>query len=63
MNNAEATALAEKIMHADKVIHLQQLSIAWRPPSDAIFEFLKQRNNVSQNENDGASNNNQNSAM
>ena len=24
-----AKAIVEKIMHADKVIHLQQLSIAW----------------------------------
>ena len=63
MNNAEATALAEKIMHADKVIHLQQLSIAWKAPSDAIFEFLKQKNTAGQNEMDGASNNNENSAI
>ena len=27
MNEAEAKELCEKIMHADKVVHLQQLSI------------------------------------
>lgn len=29
MNDQEARNLVEKIMHADKVIHLQQLSIKW----------------------------------
>lgn len=29
MNDQEAQSLVEKIMHADKVIHLQQLSIPW----------------------------------
>lgn len=41
MNSAEALALAEKIMHADKVIHIQQLSIPWKPPSDPIFTFMR----------------------
>jgi len=44
MNDQEARNLAEKIMHADKVIHLQQLSIAWKPPSDPFFAFLSESN-------------------
>lgn len=44
MNDAEARSLAEKIMHADKVIHLQQLSIPWKPPSDPFFAFLSESN-------------------
>lgn len=44
MNDQEARNLAEKIMHADKVIHLQQLSIAWKPPSDPFFSFLSESN-------------------
>ena len=31
-------------MHADKVIHLQQLSVPWKPPSDPIFSFLLESN-------------------
>ena len=42
MNDQEARNLVEKIMQADKVIHLQQLSIPWKPPSDAIFHFLSE---------------------
>lgn len=41
MNSAEALALAEKIMHSDKVIHIQQLNIPWKPPSDPIFVFMR----------------------
>lgn len=41
MNSAEALALAEKIMHADKVIHIQQLNIPWKAPNDPIFTFMK----------------------
>lgn len=43
MNEQEAKTLVEKIMHADKVIHLQQLSIPWKPPSDAFFGWLSER--------------------
>ena len=31
-------------MHADKVIHLQQLSIPWKPPADPFFSFLSESN-------------------
>lgn len=44
MNDQEAKNLVEKIMHADKVIHLQQLSVPWKPPSDPIFSFLSESN-------------------
>lgn len=40
MNELEANNLVEKIMHADKMIHLQQLSIKWEPPKDRFFDFL-----------------------
>ena len=33
-------------MHADKVIHLQQLSIKWEPPRDQFFAFLSESNAV-----------------
>lgn len=33
-------------MHADKVIHLQQLSIKWDPPRDQFFAFLSESNAV-----------------
>jgi hypothetical protein len=33
-------------MHADKVIHLQQLSIKWDPPRDPFFSFLSESNAV-----------------
>ena len=46
MNDREARALVEKIMHADKVIHLQQLSIKWEPPRDQFFAFLSESNAV-----------------
>lgn len=42
MNKIEAQQLVEKIMHADKVIHLQQLSIKWEPPKHPIFSFLSE---------------------
>lgn len=42
MNEHEAKALVLKIMHADKVIHLQQLNVPWKPPTDPLFSFLKQ---------------------
>jgi hypothetical protein len=40
MNEQEAKTLVEKIMHADKVIHFQQLNVAWRPPGDNFFSWL-----------------------
>jgi len=46
MNDQEARNLVEKIMHADKVIHLQQLSIKWEPPRDPFFSFLSESNAV-----------------
>jgi len=42
MNLAEAKAIVQKIMHADQVIHQQQLDIPWKPPSDAIFKAKSQ---------------------
>ena len=46
MNDQEARNLVEKIMHADKVIHLQQLSIKWEPPRTEFFAFLSESNAV-----------------
>lgn len=40
MNESEARELVEKIMHADSVVHLQQLNIPWRPPTQEVFSFL-----------------------
>ncbi len=42
MNEKEAKAIVEKIIHADKVIHAQQLDIQWRPPTDMIFSQMSQ---------------------
>jgi len=44
MNEKEAQELVEKIMHCDEVIHLQQLSIPWKRPTDPIFHFLNDPN-------------------
>jgi hypothetical protein len=44
MNEKEAQELVEKIMHCDEVIHLQQLSVPWKRPSDPIFNFLHDPN-------------------
>ena len=38
MNQNEAFALCEKIKDCDRVIHVQQLGIAWQPPTDPIFQ-------------------------
>lgn len=46
MNDQEARNLVDKIMHADKVIHLQQLSIKWEPPKDTFFRWLSESNAV-----------------
>ena len=37
MNEYEVRALINKIMDADKVIHVQQLGITWEPPTNPIF--------------------------
>ena len=39
MNENEVRALINKIIQADRVVHMQQLGIAWQPPSDPIFGF------------------------
>lgn len=44
MNEKEAQELVEKIMHCDEVIHLQQLSVPWKRPTDQIFNFLNDPN-------------------
>lgn len=38
MNQNEVMALCEKIKDCDRVIHVQQLGIAWQPPTDPIFK-------------------------
>lgn len=37
MNQNEAFALCDKIKDCDRVIHVQQLGVAWAPPTDPIF--------------------------
>lgn len=46
MNEKEAQELVEKIMHCDEVIHLQQLSVPWKKPTDNIFHFLQDPNST-----------------
>ena len=41
MNQNEVQALCEKIQDCDRVIHVQQLGIAWEPPTDPIFQKFK----------------------
>ena len=41
MNENEVRALIQKIIQADRVIHVQQLGIPWTPPSDPIFGFTE----------------------
>lgn len=41
MNEHEVRALINKIIQADRVIHMQQLGIAWEPPTDHIFGFTE----------------------
>lgn len=38
MNQNEVIAICEKIKDCDRVIHVQQLGIAWQPPTDAVFK-------------------------
>lgn len=44
MNDMEARSLVEKIMHADRVIHVQQLQVNWEPPKGQFFSFLQEGN-------------------
>lgn len=44
MNDMEARSLVEKIMHADRVIHVQQLQVNWEPPKSQFFSFLQEGN-------------------
>jgi dynein regulatry complex protein 1 len=44
MNENEVRALINKIIQADRVIHMQQLGIAWQPPTDPIFGFTDNNN-------------------
>lgn len=52
MNEKEAQELVEKIMHCDEVIHLQQLSVPWKRPSDPIFNFLNDPNSIHEEQKD-----------
>lgn len=47
MNEKEAKAMVEKIIHADKVIHTQQLDIPWQPPTDPYFRQMTQSQDAS----------------
>lgn len=47
MNEKEAKAIVEKIIHADKVIHTQQLDIPWKPPADPYFKQMTQSQDAS----------------
>lgn len=38
MNQNEVMAICEKVKDCDRVIHVQQLGIAWQPPTDPIFK-------------------------
>ena len=44
MHDQEARNLVQKIMHADRVIHVQQLQIDWEPPKEKFFQFLTESN-------------------
>eukprot|EP00347_Sterkiella_histriomuscorum_P015059 403358464 len=47
MNENEVRALINKIIQADRVIHMQQLGIPWQPPTDPIFGFTDANQNSS----------------
>lgn len=47
MNENEVRALINKIIQADRVIHVQQLGIRWQPPTDPIFGFTDPNQNSS----------------
>eukprot|EP00899_Mesostigma_viride_P006912 jgi/Mesvir1/16221/Mv08475-RA.1 len=38
MNEAEVAKLVRKVLEADKVIHEQQLGLAWHPPDEEFFK-------------------------
>ena len=44
MNEAEVKTLMQKIIKADKVIHMQQLGIPWTTPPDYIVSYLDTEN-------------------
>jgi dynein regulatory complex protein 1 len=50
MNEREAKAIVEKIIHADKVIHTQQLDIPWQPPKDPVFRALSHAQDPTSND-------------
>jgi len=39
MNEKNVTALMQKVLKADKIIHEQQLGLEWAPPSDEVFQL------------------------
>ncbi len=41
MNEAEVKTMMQKIIKADKVIHMQQLGIPWTPPAEYILNYLE----------------------
>ncbi len=41
MNEAEVRELINKIIQADRVVHVQQLGMSWQPPTDPIFGFAE----------------------
>lgn len=49
MNEHEVRALINKIIQADRVIHMQQLGIAWEPPTDPIFGFAEKQGSTANN--------------
>ncbi len=56
MNEHEVRALINKIIQADRVIHMQQLGIAWEPPTDPIFGFTEKSGAVNGTSQIGANN-------
>ena len=58
MNEHEVRALINKIIQADRVIHMQQLGINWEPPTDPIFGFSTEKSGAA-----GASQANNTSVM
>ena len=63
MNEKEAQELVEKIMHCDEVVHLQQLSIPWKRPTDPIFHFLNDPNASEADNHEGAASQAQNTSL
>ncbi len=46
MNEAEVKTLMQKIIKADKVIHMQQLGVPWTPPPDDILNYVEGKSGV-----------------